>query len=92
MLGQEVPPVEEVLEERQSPFEAVFDVLRRLFGTQTGPGQIGDYVDHPLNFDGSMGLAQILRGLSGFAGELKLAVLDIGIGWFRWRGQKNVTG
>ena len=48
--------------------------------TPTGPGSIEEYIDHPLNSTGSRGLAQIIRGISGFAGSLDLAIIDITIG------------
>lgn len=47
---------------------------------KTGPGPIEDYVDHPMNPRGSKGIAQILRGVTGIAGDLDLAVLDIALG------------
>jgi len=51
---------------------------------ETGPGEISEYIEHPLNFNQSEGLAQIIRGCTGFAGQdLKLAILDIGIGAYR---------
>lgn len=52
----------------------------------TGEGDISDYMDHPLNFKKSEALAQILRGVSGFAGHnLKYALIDILIGAFKFR-------
>lgn len=48
--------------------------------SETGPGPIEDYVDHPLNFKGSKGVAQILRGATGMAGNLNYAIIDIGLG------------
>lgn len=48
--------------------------------TPTGDGEIGDRLDHPLNPQKSHGVAQILRGVEGFAGTLRLAVLDIALG------------
>jgi hypothetical protein len=55
---------------------------------QTGEGDISDYIDHPLNFKKSEGLAQILRGVSGFAGHnLKYALIDILIGAFKFRSE-----
>ena len=52
--------------------------------TKTGDGSVGEYVDHPLNFGKEyneyMGLARILRGLTGFLGDLDFAVIDISLG------------
>lgn len=47
---------------------------------KTGPGTIESYIDHPLNTSKSRGIAQILRGATGLAGDLDLAVIDIGLG------------
>lgn len=47
---------------------------------KTGPGSIEDYINHPLNMSGSRGVAQMLRGFTGLAGDLDLAVIDIGLG------------
>lgn len=49
---------------------------------KTGSGSIEDYILHPLNFGGSRGMAQILRGCTGIAGDLDLALIDIVIGGF----------
>lgn len=51
--------------------------------TKTGEGTIEKYEEHPLNFNKSGGIAQILRGLTGFMGALDLAIIDIGMGIFR---------
>lgn len=48
--------------------------------TETGEGSIEDYVDHPMNFNGSKSVARILRGATGFFGSLRLAILDIILG------------
>lgn len=47
---------------------------------KTGAGAIEEYIDHPLNFDGEKSTARILRGLTGIAGELDYAIIDIGLG------------
>lgn len=47
---------------------------------KTGPGAVEEYIDHPLNFDGMKSTARILRGLTGIAGELDYALIDIGLG------------
>ena len=46
----------------------------------TGPGPIEEYTDHPLNYDRSSSTARILRGLTGIAGSLDYAIIDIGLG------------
>lgn len=55
---------------------------------ETGPGEIEDYIEHPLNFNQSKGIAQVIRGVAGFVGngsQLRLAVLDIVFGLNRFR-------
>jgi len=51
--------------------------------TPTGPGSIDDYMEHPLNFNESKGMAQIIRGLTGFVDDMALAIIDIVVGSFR---------
>jgi len=52
--------------------------------TPTGSGTIESYLDHVLNPGHSKGLAQMLRGFTGIAGELNLAILDITFGAFEY--------
>lgn len=49
---------------------------------KTGAGAVEEYIDHPLNFDGAKSTARILRGLTGIAGQLDYALIDIGLGCF----------
>ena len=65
--------------------------LRRLFTAETGPGEIDDYLSHPMNFDGSNGIAQVLRGATGLFGSLRLAVLDILLGVVRWTRERTAS-
>lgn len=59
---------------------------------ETGDGEIESYINHPLNFKSSMGLAQILRGVSGLVGtSLKYALLDIIFGFFRLQRETNAN-
>lgn len=76
---------EEVLPQVEQGSGIDFGVLK----ARTGPGQVADYIDHPMNFDRSEGFAQVLRGLTGLVGDLGYAVVDIIIGIFRWfKGRK----
>lgn len=65
------------------------EILSRMLTAETGSGAIGDYLDHPMNFNKSLGLAQILRGLTGLVGNLKLAIIDIGFGALRFSREKK---
>lgn len=47
---------------------------------KTGTGTIEDYVEHPMNFNKSKGLGQVIRGFTGLFGALDLAIIDIIIG------------
>lgn len=57
----------------------------------TGPGPIEDYIDHPLNYDSARSTARILRGLTGFAGSLDYALIDIGLGFIEKIQEKKVN-
>lgn len=60
-------------------------LLERILSAQTGPGEVSQYQDHPMNYDRSEGLAQIIRGLTGIVRvDLRLAVIDILVGAVRW--------
>ena len=51
-----------------------------LLKAQTGAGQVEDYQEHALNYNGSKSVARIIRGLTGLLGELNYAVVDIIMG------------
>jgi hypothetical protein len=74
-------------EEETGGFSIDFSWLR----TPTGEGSIEEYINHPLNFNRSEGMAKVLRGFTGLVGDLKLAVIDIALGVLQmWRG-RNVN-
>lgn len=84
------------LEEEYYPSISLKDILI----TETGQGDItsNDYLEHPLNFSKSEGLAQMLRGFTGFANKylgmnsLRIAILDVIMGAMRFMKEgKNVT-
>jgi len=56
-----------------------FDILK----TKTGEGSIEFYNEHPLNFNHSLPISQIIRGATGFFGALDLAIIDIMLGIFQ---------
>lgn len=81
-LEQEQQPAEgPELEQEQPSFKERFGFLL----SDTGPGPVDSYMDHPLNFSRSAGLAQVIRGLTGLLGSLEYAVVDIAVGLIRWR-------
>lgn len=76
------------------PMADTFGRVRDFVLTETGEGEYRseEYMEHPLNFNRSAGVAQMLRGLTGFVGgSLRLAVLDVVFGFMRWR-QENQKG
>jgi len=56
---------------------------------KTGPGQVSEYVNHPMNFKHSQGAAQMIRGFTGILGDLDLAVIDITLGAFELAKEKR---
>lgn len=61
--------------------ESGFTLNLEWLKTPTGDGDIESYLNHPLNFPKSKGLAQMLRGATGLAGhDLKLAIIDLVLG------------
>jgi hypothetical protein len=81
---EEIQPEVQPVEQEETSFSWL-----QILKTKTGPGPVEDYVDNPFNFNRSMGLAQILRGLSGFLGALDYAIVDIVVGSVRLRGAFN---
>ena len=67
----------------------VFERVLAWFKTPTGAGEISGYMDHPMNPGRSEGLAQILRGLTGFAGNLRLALIDCCLGLVKMGRERN---
>lgn len=57
--------------------------FEKLLTARTGPGAVTDYKEHPLNFRHSEGLSQVIRGVTGLAGDLDRAFLDIIFGLLR---------
>lgn len=76
----------------QSRLSDLFPDFRILL-SKTGEGSIENYLDHPLNIGRSRGKAQVIRGLSGIAGDLDYALIDIALGTIEIirEGRKNVA-
>ena len=95
-VEDEFKTVEETLAQESDvvevmPEEPGFSLNLAWLRTPTGEGSIDDYIDHPLNFMKSRGFAQILRGATGFFGNLKLAVIDIVLGAFQFAKEKQAV-
>ena len=80
--NEEVQAPEEIQENRLK-----FDTSFLL--TKTGENGIEHYLEHPLNFSKSKGLAQVLRGATGLFGALDLAIIDIVVGMLQFAKEKK---
>jgi hypothetical protein len=76
---------ERVMEVTSVPTVNMPDFLK----AQTGSGAVEDYLEHPLNFSKSKGLARVIRGLTGMLGSLDLAIIDIIVGGFEFMKEKK---
>jgi hypothetical protein len=56
---------------------------------KTGPGTVEAYLDHPMNPKRSKGRGRFLRGCTGIAGDLDLAIIDIALGSFEMIMEKR---
>lgn len=88
----------EAAEAAADPVETAADNLIRIdfsfLMKKTGPGTVESYLDHPMNPKRSKGRARFLRGCTGIAGDLDLAIIDILIGSFEMvmeRKSENAT-
>lgn len=63
----------------------IMTILKR----KTGAGDVEDYLSHPLNYNGSMPLARILRGVTGLLGATDVAIADIMIGLLQLLTQRS---
>lgn len=75
-------------EEKESKSSEMFS---RIMTAETGEGSIGEYLEHPMNFNNSMGLAQLIRGVTGITGNLKLAIIDVLFGAMRFAKERKGT-
>lgn len=53
---------------------------------------VEQFLDHPLNFVHSRGLAQALRGFSAMFGSLNYAIVDIFVGLFSFTRERPAAG
>jgi hypothetical protein len=85
----EMPTIEplEVPEPQQN--NRIQEILNKVMTAETGEGSIGDYIDHPMNFLKSKGLARVLRGLTGIFGSLSLAIIDIAVGTLEFSKERK---
>lgn len=74
----------EVVQEESKGFSISFEWIK----AETGPGEIEEYISHPLNFNRSAAVARILRGLTGMMGSLRFAIIDIIMGLLEFKKPK----
>ncbi len=79
-----VPEPEEIPQEPRG-----FSLNLSWLKAQTGEGTIEERLNHPLNPESSMGVAQIIRGVEGLLGDLGLAIIDIVFGGIRLMEEKR---
>lgn len=87
--AEAVPEFPEVSEQEEASESSGLSIDFSFLKTPTGEGSIEDYLQHPLNRNGSRGVAQMLRGFTGFAGSLNLAIIDITLGAFETLKEKR---
>lgn len=101
MPGTEINSIEnEILESEGAELQQIepAEVEKKGIGidlsflqAKTGEGAIESYIDHPLNFNNSQGVARIIRGATGMLGALDLAIIDIALGILElWKGRKKI--
>lgn len=65
------------------------EILNKVLTAETGEGSVSDYIEHPMNFLKSKGLARVLRGLTGIFGSLSLAIIDIAVGTLEFSKERK---
>lgn len=86
--GSELGVESQEMEQVQQP-SRVNEMISKVLTSETGDGSIDDYLDHPMNFKKSKGIAQILRGVTGIGLNLRLAIIDIGFGALRFSKERT---
>jgi hypothetical protein len=79
---------EEVAPEQNT---AGFNLDLSFLKTPTGEGELYEYMNHTLNFNQSKGMARIIRGLTGFLGNMNFAIVDIFIGVLEFAKPKKAV-
>jgi hypothetical protein len=82
-IGQEIGGFEDVASQGYYDIPEVQEkkgIDVSILKAKTGEGSVYEYINHPLNFNESLGLARVLRGLTGMLGTVDFAIADIVIG------------
>lgn len=78
-LNESFVPVDDI-EDMGAPQGSTRGIDFSFLKATTGEGSVEMYLDHPMNFNNSKGMARVLRGLTGIIGSLDLAIVDITVG------------
>lgn len=81
--------VEQVAEQ---PIQAVGVNIMEFIKRPTGEGDVNEYINHPMNYDGTREVGQVIRGMTGLLGALNYAIIDIGIGLMKILSKKKAGG
>lgn len=84
--GDGLGEFQEVAQQQPSRIQELFN---KILTAETGEGGIENYIDHPMNFMKSKGLAKVLRGFTGIFGSLSLAVIDIALGTLEFSKERK---
>lgn len=90
-MNENYSPAREEMNENYSPVPKGLGIDLSILKTKTGEGGIENYQDHPLNFNKSKGMAQMIRGFTGLFGALDLAIIDIIVGFLQVAKEKKVV-
>jgi hypothetical protein len=85
----EMPTIEPMDYEVPQQNSRIQEILSKIMTAETGEGAVGDYIEHPMNFMKSKGLARVLRGLTGIFGSLSLAIIDIAVGTLEFSKERK---
>jgi hypothetical protein len=84
-----IPVEHETMYDQPKEPSRMGEKFSQILTAETGEGSINSYIDHPMNFSNSMGLAQLIRGLTGIVGNLNLAIVDVIFGALRFSKEKR---
>jgi len=85
MSKRDIRSIEDEIEEaedlEEEPIEEIkIPLWRRILEADSSPKPLGEFMNHPLNFDQSSSTARIIKGLEGIVGNLDKAIVDVVIG------------
>jgi hypothetical protein len=91
-LGVDQQKVEEVAQEVEQVSAPIRIGIPEWLKAKSPDEPIENYINHPLNFARSTGLAQALRGATGIIGDLRYAIVDVIVGLLKFANEKRGQG